>query len=180
MLESYSILITCQRIGPSFLSKEFYCVWRGAGAFRPCFRKHKVKFFAFLRKRSGERSPLSAPLVIRLWLNGHGISRKRFCKKHLRKGSIKFAFYQNRFKLLLLLIFLMPVFTRGSYISFSIFIEIKLGQFCGYFRGNFQQRFFLLLTFLWFLTFIKCRWVAFAHVLHFPQVILSVAVGFKE
>ena len=137
-------------------------------------------FFAFLRKRNGERPPLSAPLVIRLWQNIHGISRKIFCKKHLRKGSMKFAFYQNRFKLLLLLIFLMPVFTRGSYISFSIFIEIKLGQFCGYFRGNFQQRFFLLLTFLWFLTFIKCRWVAFAHVLHFPQVILSVAVGFKE
>lgn len=118
-------------------------------------------FFAFLRKRNGERPPLSAPLVIRLWQNIHGISRKIFCKKHLRKGSMKFAFYQNRFKLLLLLISLMPDFTRGSYFSFSIFIEIKLQQFCGYFRGNFQQRFFLLLTFLWFLTFIKRRWVAF-------------------
>ena len=118
-------------------------------------------FFAFLRKRNGERPPLSAPLVICLWQNIHGISRKIFCKKHLRKGSMKFAFYQNRFKLLLLLISLMPDFTRGSYFSFSIFIEIKLQQFCGYFRGNFQQRFFLLLTFLWFLTFIKRRWVAF-------------------
>lgn len=110
-------------------------------------------FFAFLRKRNGERPPLSAPLVIRLWQNIHGISRKIFCKKHLRKGSMKFAFYQNRFKLLLLLISLMPDFTRGSYFSFSIFIEIKLQQFCGYFRGNFQQRFcfwiYATFSFLW-------------------------------
>ena len=122
-----------------------------------CFRELTVKLIAFLRIENGERSPLSVPLFASLWQNGHGFSRKRFCEKNLGKPSRKFAFYQNRPKLLLLLIFLTSVFKRSSYFLFSIFIEIRLRQFCGYFL-------FLFLTFLYLLSFIEHRRVAFPHV----------------